>query len=309
MTGGARSPAVLLVSHGSVDDLDDLSAFVTNVRRGRPPPDALVAELRHRYEAIGGSPLNTINAEVARKLAERLGLRVALANRLWRPTVKDVLAGLAAEGHDRVAVVALAQHSAHVYADDARRAAAELGAAGPTLASAPGWGGRDDLARAFAGRIASVLATAGPVEAAVVLTAHSLPKSVVDAGDPYERDFRAAAAAIAAEVRALRGEVRTVVAFQSQGMAQGPNAPAWLGPDLATALDDASATAKHVVLAPVGFLADHVEVLYDLDVEARAMAAARGLTYARMPSLNAADDFVAILARVAAGPLAELGHG
>src|SRR6185312_16484544 len=128
------------------------------------------------------------------------------------------------------------------------------------------------LARAFAGRIASVLAAAGPVEAAVVLTAHSLPKSVVDAGDPYERDFRAAAAAIAAEVRALRGEVRTVVAFQSQGMAQGPNAPAWLGPDLATALDDASATAKHVVLAPVGFLADHVEVLYDLDVEARAMA-------------------------------------
>ena len=114
---------LLLVSHGSVDDLDDLHAFVTNVRHGHAPPPELVAELRRRYEAIGGrSPLNAINADVARKLAAALGVRTAWANRLWKPYVRDVLGGLAREGVAHVAVVPLAQHSAHVYAEDARQA-------------------------------------------------------------------------------------------------------------------------------------------------------------------------------------------
>jgi protoporphyrin/coproporphyrin ferrochelatase len=135
------------------------------------------------------------------------------------------------------------------------------------------------------------------------MTAHSLPQSVVDGGDPYERELRAAAATIAGDVaaRSTAGPVRAQVAFQSQGMS-GPGARpiAWLGPDLKTALDEARGQgASHVIFAPIGFLADHVEILYDLDVEARALAEQRGLSFARVPSLNADDDFVDVLAVLA----------
>jgi ferrochelatase len=291
--------AVLLVSHGTVDDLDDLAAFVTNVRRGRPPGAELVAELRRRYEAIGGqSPLNAVNARVAAKLEGRVGARTAWANRLWHPYVRDVLAELAAEGVGHVAVVPLAQHSAHVYAEDARSGAA---GAGVTVACAPSWGRSPRLHEAFARRIRAVLGE--PAGTTVIFTAHSLPRVVVERGDPYEGEVRASASAVA---ELLGPGVRTTVAFQSQGF----GAPGeWLGPDLATALDEAAARGEaRVVFAPIGFLADHVEILYDLDIEAAALARARGLAAVRAPSLNDDDDLVDVLADVARPLLRQLGH-
>jgi ferrochelatase len=165
----------------------------------------------------------------------------------------------------------------------------------------PSWGDRADLCAAFASRIASALDESPDVSrTTIILTAHSLPRSVVDAGDPYERDVRAAASAITVAVRARHGrDVRAVVAFQSQGLV-GPASIDWLGPDLRTAIDTAKAEGSaHVLFAPIGFLADHVEVLYDLDIEARAMAGERGLSYSRARSLNADDDFVDVLAEVA----------
>lgn len=295
--------AVVLVSHGTVDDLDDLPAFVTRVRRGRPPPPELVTELRHRYEAIGGqSPLKATNAEVARKLATRLGVPVCLANRLWKPEVRDVLVDLAARGVSRAAVVPLAQHSAHVYAEDARKAAEGTGVA---LVCAPGWGQAPALSDAFAARIARALGQGSRARTTVVMTAHSLPLVAIRSGDPYERDVRASAEAVAERV-ARGGPVRCTVAFQSQGFGAKPGE--WLGPDLPAALDEARARGdERVVLAPIGFLADHVETLYDLDVEAAAMARERGLTFARAASLDADDDLVDVLADVARPLLASDG--
>jgi ferrochelatase len=288
--------AVVVVAHGTVDDPDDLPAFVTNVRRGRPAPAEVIAELRRRYEAIGGSPLNRINAQVAAKLAVRLGVRVAAANRLWRPFVRDVFGDLAGQGVRRIVLAPLAQHSTHVYADDAKRAAE---AAGVELACIPAWGGRADLTAAFAARITAALEAPDAERTTIVMTAHSLPRAVVDAGDPYERDVRASALAVGAAVRERAGrDVPVQVAFQSQGMA-GPAPIEWLGPDVGAALDAAREHgAARVLFAPIGFLADHVEVLYDLDIEARAMAAERGLAYARAPSLNADDDLVDVLVEV-----------
>lgn len=293
--------AVLLASHGTVDRLDDLHDFVTNVRRGHPPPPELVAELRRRYEAIGGSsPLNAINVLLAARLEERLGVRVAWANRLWKPYVSDRIAELAAGGVTTLALLPLAQHSAHVYEADARAAAVEHGV---RLLAAPNWGRRPALCAAFADRIARTLAgSPDPEGTVIVMTAHSLPRSVVDAGDPYERELRAAAAVIGADVASRSTlPVRVQVAFQSQGMSGPGSRPvAWLGPDLKTALDEARGQgARHVVVAPIGFLADHVEILYDLDVEARALAEQRGLSFARVPSLNADDDVVDVLALLA----------
>jgi ferrochelatase len=290
--------AVLLVSHGTVDDLDDLGAFVTHVRRGHPPGAELVAELRRRYEAIGGqSPLNAVSARVASKVEARLGVRTAWAGRLWKPYVREVLSGLVAEGVVHVAVVPLAQHSAHVYAEDARRAAEGTGV---TVACAPGWGQSPSLHDAFTKRIRGVLGD--PARTTVILSAHSLPRVVVERGDPYEHEVRASAAAISGR---LGPGVRTAVAFQSQGF----GAPGeWLGPDLAAVLDEAAARGDaRVVFAPIGFLADHVEILYDLDIEAAAMARQRGLTSVRAPSLNDDDDLIDILVDVARPLLVALG--
>lgn len=288
MTG--EGTAVLLVSHGTVDDLADLPAFVTNVRHGHAPSAELVAELRRRYEAVGGSPLNAINERLAAALAARLGVRVSNANRLWKPYVKDVLAQLKRDGAKRVAVVPLAQHSAPVYEADARRAAEGTGLA---IVCAANWGQRPALLDAYARRIGDALQ--GAIGATVVMTAHSLPRAIVDRGDPYEREVRAAAAGIAER---LGPSVRWTVAFQSQGMDSG--AGAWLGPDLPTTFDELAARGdRGVVVAPIGFLADHVETLYDLDIEAAALARSRGLQWARARSLDDGADLVDVLADVA----------
>jgi ferrochelatase len=288
------SGAVLLVSHGTVDDLDDLPAFVTNVRRGHAPPPELVAELRRRYEAIGGSsPLNRINAEVTAALAARLGVPVAWANRLWKPTVGEELSRLVREGASHVAVVPLAQHSAHVYEADARKAA--VGLRGLELVFAPNWGRREKLSAAFAKRIALALEGLDRTRTTVAMTAHSLPKSVVERGDPYEREVRASAEAVA---KLLGPDLRWALAFQSQGMSDVPGG--WLGPDLPTTIADLAARGDAaVVFAPIGFLADHVEILYDLDIEAAAMVHGKGMSYARARSLNADEDFVDVLVDVA----------
>jgi protoporphyrin/coproporphyrin ferrochelatase len=295
--------AVLLVSHGTIDNLDDLPEFVSRIRRGSAPTPELVRELRSHYEAIGGqSPVNRITAQLAQQVEERLGLTVGWANRLWKPFVRDVLGQLVRGGAQRVAVVPLAQHSAHVYAEDARRAAQGLGV---RVACAANWGHHPKLNEAFATRIAAAHGIDPRVPATTVLmTAHSLPQEVLARGDPYEREVRAAAEQIAARVRARLGApLRHVVAFQSQGFGgRGKDGKPieWLGPDLRAALDELAGHGdKRVVFAPIGFLADHVETLYDLDVEARAMAEGRGLQYVRAASLNADEDLVDALVDVA----------
>ncbi|HEY2369854.1 MAG TPA: ferrochelatase [Polyangiaceae bacterium] len=284
--------AVLLVSHGTVDALDDLPAFLKNVRHGRDAPAELAAELRKRYEAIGGSPLDAINVRLAGKLEKTLGVPVRRASRLWKPYVRDVLSELGEL--QRVVVIPLAQHSAHVYGAAAKRDVASMSGDRVEVACADNWGQRTDLLDAFARR---ARALAGK-DAALVLTAHSLPTRVIAAGDAYEKETRAAARGVIDRVGAEYAE--THVAFQSQGFGDGE----WLGPGIPETLDALAGRMKRVVFAPIGFLADHVEILYDLDVEARALAEKRGLAYARTRSLDDADDFVAILADLAKDLLA-----
>ncbi len=290
--------AVVLIGHGTVEDLDDLPAFLQGIRRGHPAPPALVTEVRRRYEAIGGrSPLTSISRELAAKLASRMGLAVRLAMRLWRPYPKEVLMELVADGIEHVAVVALAQHSAAIYNEAVEAAARELTGASLRITSTRDWGSAPALTQAFAREIRAALAkTPESTRAAslVLMTAHSLPLAAIRAGDRYEDEVRASAAAIARELGATAPSVE--IAFQSQGMGGGE----WLGPDLRTALERARASGKqHVLLAPIGFLADHVEILYDLDIEARGVAESLGLSFARTASLNASDGLVDALESVA----------
>jgi ferrochelatase len=294
--------AIVTIAHGTVDDLGDMPAFLTNIRRGHPaPPDVLAEVLRH-YEAIGGrSPLNDICRDVATRLEARTAVPVRMAMRLWRPYPQEVLADLAKEGITRVVVLPLAQHSAKVYGD-AVREAAKAGGLAMELVSADNWGRTPALTRAFAHEARNALALLPPEargKTTLLLTAHSLPLAVVRAGDPYETEVRGSAE----DVVAALGDptLHTAVAFQSQGMSSGPGGKPmpWLGPTLHESLDAIAARADtHVVVAPIGFLADHVEILYDLDIDAEREATKRGLVLSRTRSLNASDALIDALVEV-----------
>lgn len=298
--------AVVLIAHGTVEELSDLPEFLKNIRRGHAAPPELLAEVRRRYEAIGGrSPLNFINRELAKALENRLGVPVRTANRLFHPYPTAVLTDLAAEGAERIVVVPLAQHSAAIYGEAVKEAARAAGLE-LRVEAATNWGRIPELTEAYARSVVTALELVPAGErdrTSLLLTAHSLPVSVIEAGDPYEDEVRASAEAVAARVREIAPGriVDHDVAFQSQGMSSGPGGRpmAWLGPDLRGRLELLAARGrKEVIIAPIGFLADHVEILYDLDIEARSWAEELGLTLRRAPSLNASDGLVDALAAV-----------
>ncbi len=292
--------AVVLIAHGTVDAQRDLPEFLANIRHGHAAPAELVAEVTRRYEAIGGrSPLNDLNREIARKLEARLGQRVRLANRLFHPYPKDVVAKLVSDGVTRILSVPLAQHSAGVYRT-AMESAVEAVGASVELVCAPNWGRVPELTAAFADSALEALARVPEGradETALILTAHSLPLAVVKDGDPYETELRASAEAVALQVRARGGEISEHrVAFQSQGIG---TAMPWLGPDLRSTFEELQKLGKkHLVIAPIGFLADHVEILYDLDIEAKAWAEELGTVLYRTTSLNATAGLIDALAAV-----------
>jgi protoporphyrin/coproporphyrin ferrochelatase len=283
------STAVLLTCHGTVERLEDLPAFLANIRRGRPTPEAIVREVTHRFERIGGSPLMRTTAAQAEALAARLGLPVRIAGRLWGPYPAEVVADLVREGATTLISLPLAPQSVDVYHAGVREAAAAH--PGVELRCAPPWGQEPALISAFVEAVDEALARFPAAERAgvpVILSAHSLPQRIIDMGDPYEQQFKAMAAAVAAIVERGGNPVR--VAFQSQGMDGG----AWLGPDLpATFAALAEVGARSAVVAPIGFVSDHVETLYDLDIEAPALARKAGLArLERAPAMNARPRFI-----------------
>ncbi|MFO0643390.1 MAG: ferrochelatase [Polyangiaceae bacterium] len=294
---------LVVIAHGTVDSLDDIPAFLTNIRRGHAPPQELVDEVTRRYRAIGGkSPLNDTTRAVAEKLAAATGLPARACGRLFAPYPREAIDELFALGVDELVVVPLAQHSAPLYVDAVRAAVRESSKPETPVVGPANYGREPRLVRVFADRVERALREIPADELAttsVVFTAHSLPVAVVRAGDPYEAEFRASVELVDAAVGVRPG--MTSVCFQSQGMSQGPGGRPveWMGPDLRKALEHEKARgAKRVVIAPIGFLADHVEILYDLDIEARAWAEELGLAASRTVSLNADDAFIDALVAV-----------
>lgn len=281
---------ILLVAHGTIAHLDELPAFLAEIRRGRPAPPELVAELERRYTAIGRSPLLDVTRAQAAALSAALGLPAFVGMRLSAPRIAEALQAAWAQGVRRLAVIALAPFSAHVYAaavDAARAALVQERGDAPTLVHGGAWGDEPDLLEYWR---SSIAASTSP-GAQVVLSAHSLPRRVIDAGDPYAVTFERSASTLAGLLdRPAR------VAYQSQGAEAGD----WLGPDLPATFDALRAEgAREVLVAPVGFLAEHVETLYDLDLEARDLADARGLCFARVATPGTDPRLVAALAAVA----------
>jgi ferrochelatase len=198
-----------------------------------------------------------------------------------------------------VVLVPMAQFSSPIYCDHAKARAAEVGLGHLSFVCVPNWGNDDRLHDSFVRRGRAAIAELGDRAAStrLLVTAHSLPVMVVRAGDPYEREFRAAAERYLAAVGSLVGSTRVV--FQSQGQSAGPGGRPmeWLGPDLPAAIAEAKAEGvRHLLVAPIGFLADHVEILYDLDIEAKQWAQEAGMGLSRTASLNDDDDMIQTIA-------------
>lgn len=304
---------VLLAAHGTVQRLDELPDFLTVIRRGHAPPPELVEEVRRRYAAIGGqSPLLDTTRLVAAKLEAQIHVPTRVAMRLWNPRIADVVKACASEGFTRLVVLSLAQYSSHVYVGSVRDAVAALGdGTRPEVVDVGPWGSHAGLLAVYASRVQAAWASIPEAERGrtrLFFSAHSLPVAVIRGGDPYERDVRAAADTLRHMLREVHGlTMDSDVIFQSQGMSAGPGGKPmeWLGPDVRAALDRAARDGMaRVLFAPIGFLADHVEILYDLDIEAAGWAQELGLAYQRTASPNADDDFVAALASVIAPHIA-----
>lgn len=282
---------VLLVAHGTPDSLEEMPEYLRLVRGGREPSAELVAEMRHNYGAIGGrSPLTDLTLAQAEALRDELGgPPVFVGMRNWRPFIADALDEARRAGVDDLMVVPMAPQYSSLSVAKYRGAVDAALPPGLKMRFVDSWHADPALLDAFAARVREALAR-GPADA-VVFTAHSLPQSAIDKGDPYARQVAETAAGVAAR----SGLSAFEQAWQSAGRTPEP----WLGPSLEeklAALSDAG--RAEVLVAPIGFVCDHTEILFDVDVQAQAAARARGIALRRTESLNTSPAFIRALAGV-----------
>jgi ferrochelatase len=298
--------AVLLIAFGGPTRPEEIRPFLANVLRGRNvPPERVEAVVRH-YEEIGGrSPLNELTFRQARKLQSALAATgparpVYVGMRNWEPYIHDTVTRMADDGVRRAVGLILAPHASEAsrerYVEDVDAARAALGGRAPEFRWAAAWHTHPLFVTAVADAVVAALVTipaARRAAAPLVFTAHSIPRSMADRS-PYVEQVTASAHAVAERL----GRTHWQVAWQSRS--GSPHEP-WLEPDVSAALRTLRAGgATDAVVVPVGFVVDHVEVLYDLDVEARATARALGLGWARAGTVNDHPVFVRMLAEVVA---------
>ena len=284
--------AVILMAHGTPESLDQMPEYLARVRGGRPASPELVAEMTHNYAAIGGrSPLTDITLAQAAALQQELGPEVVVVAgmRHWRPFIADAVAEAVGRGATEIVGIPLAPQFSGVTVAKYGDALRDAVPAGVAVRSVGSWHDHPGLIAAFAEKLRE--ARPGPGDA-VLFTAHALPVRLIESGDPYEREVRATAAAVAAAA----GLDRYEVAFQSAGRTPEP----WIGPTVEEALRALhDRGVRSVVAAPIGFVSDHTEVLFDLDVQAAREAGRLGIRFRRTESLNTSPVFIAALADLA----------
>jgi ferrochelatase len=317
--------AVLLLAHGTPETVEQIPEYLRNVVSGRPLPQAVVEEIQHRYALIGHSPLTEITFAQARLVEAELAaagqpVPVYVGMRNWRPYIPELVRQMRADGIEEAAVICMAPQNSRTSVGLYRRAV-EAEAGGLRIDFTPGWAQHPLLADAFAERLRPALAkltkeVGGPVP--VLFTAHSVPTRTVEApaadadagkrlwpgqgADPYAEEARHTAEMVAARVPEIS---RWWFAFQSQGASGG----AWLGPSVEETLDQVAAEGvKALILQPIGFLCDHVEILFDVDILFREYAIKVGVQLERPESLNASITLAKAVADLARGGLERLGR-
>jgi ferrochelatase len=286
-----KRAGVLLLAHGAPERLEDVESYLSYVRGGRPGSPKILEEVRSRYQAIGGSsPLLRWTRAQAAALERALGIPIFFGMRNWHPFIRETMDRVRESGVERLAAIALAPQysdmSVGLYIRRTEEAAREAGVSAE-IRWAKSYHADPLLIEAFAERLQRVW-----TGQKVLFTAHSLPEKILAGGDPYDRETRATAAAVAARL----GVTDFDFAYQSQGFTDDR----WLGPTVESCLDRYAAEGvREIVLDPIGFVCDHVEILYDIDVLFRGYAAERGITLVRPDSLNDSPKFTEALAGVA----------
>ncbi|HEX5708659.1 MAG TPA: ferrochelatase [Pyrinomonadaceae bacterium] len=293
--------AVLVLSFGGPEGMDDVMPFLRNVLRGRNVPEERMRAVAHHYEMFGGvSPINAQNraliAALERELeAEGPRLPVYWGNRNWHPFLADALRRMKSDGVRNALAFVTSAYSSYSgcrqYREDIERARAEVGEGAPQVSKLRAFYNHPGFVEPNAENLRAALARipeARRARAEVAFTAHSIPVSMADGCD-YESQLRETSRLVAVAA----GCERYSLVFQSRS---GPPTQAWLEPDVCDYLRDARASgASDVVLAPVGFISDHMEVVYDLDTEARGLAEELGLNLLRAATVGTHPTFVRMI--------------
>jgi len=292
----ARKTAVLLLAHGSPESPEEIPEYLERVTSGRTLPPRVVEEITQRYQLVGFSHLTSWTMKQRDQLARELDLPVYCGMRNWKPFIGEVLKKMAADGVDHAVVICLAPHNSRTSVGLYRRAVEGDGKLPFTFDFIESWHDQPLLVEAFAERLAAGREAAcreAGCELPVIFTAHSVPERTITEGDPYQQQAQSTAELVARKT-GLKADGWTL-AFQSQGMSGGP----WIGPSVEetiTRLRKQGATG--VFIDPIGFLCDHVEVLYDIDIVFRQFADKLGMRLWRAESLNDSPTLIAALAEM-----------
>lgn len=286
--------AVLLIAHGSPEKVEDIPAFLQNISRGRPMSEAVVREVQHRYSLIGSSPLTSITRQQADAVARELGIPAYVGMRNWHPFIADTLRQMQSDNVGQTVAVCLAPHNSRTSVGLYKEVL--FGERAPiAIDFVEEWHDHRLLIEAFAEKLRAGWPKACAEHGSavpVLFTAHSVPRRTITEGDPYEAQTRETAALVAKSVPEIG---QWTFAFQSQGMSGGE----WLGPtveDTIMKLREAGHTG--VFVQPIGFVCDHVEILYDVDIMFRDFAAQQGMKLYRAESLNDSPGFVNAVAEI-----------
>ena len=291
----AEQIAVLLMAYGGPGSLDDVAPYLNDVRGGRPTSAELVEEIRERYARIGGrSPILELTRAQAVAVGRALGtgFEVYVGMRHWHPYIREAVDDIVRAKHRTVVGVVMAPHYSAMSVGAYEKKLLEAAQGRLETALVRSWGDHPAFLEAVSERVAQALQRfPSPSAVQVIFTAHSLPQRILAAGDPYPDELRASVTAVAAR----RGLKDWRFAYQSAGATPD----LWLGPDAGDVITElAAAGRKAFLLVPIGFVCDHVEILYDIDVKYRALAERLGVHLERTASLNDNAGLVAAVADV-----------
>jgi ferrochelatase len=299
----SKKNAVLLIAHGSPDSVDQVPDFLLRVTGGRPLPQPVIDEVKHRYGLIGRSPLTELTMKQAELLARELGLPVYVGMRNWKPFIADAVGAMSSDGIEHAVAICLAPQNSRTSVGLYRSALTSNREVPFTVDFVESWHDHPLLIKAFAEKLRAGWDRAcreAEKNVPIIFTAHSVPERTIAEGDPYESQAKETASLVAREA-ALSPEDWTS-AFQSQGMSGG----AWLGPRVEdTILSLKEKGHRGVFLQPIGFLCDHVEVLYDIDIGFKHFAETQSMCLWRAQSLNDSPLLVAALADITRSRLVE----
>jgi protoporphyrin/coproporphyrin ferrochelatase len=298
-----KHTAILLMAYGSPNRLEEVEAYFTDIRGGRTPSREAVEELTSRYRRVGlPTPLLSVSMELGRQLEAQLNLdppddgifTVHLGMKHWTPRIATAIDEVVDSGADRVIAVVLAPHYSKISTAGYRRQVEQaLDGAAPdvSLDFVESWHELDGYLQAVAENVRTARAEfPNPDEVVVVFTAHSLPARILAEGDPYQEQLLRTS-----ELVARRAGIEQW-RFSYQSQSQSHTGEPWLGPDLVDTLEELAAQGhRQVLVASVGFIADHLEIFYDIDIEAKEKADALGIDLRRTPMLNADPRLVLAL--------------